>query len=195
MKIFIKLALSFTILTSIYGTCKKDDAINADPTNTPGVIQVSKGLLVTRGINGIGVLDSVHFRNGNSNIHPTLFSYNTIYDNSSSGFYVRPRDFWELINSGTNSWHLKNNAGYYMGYKDNPNGTGTNRYTMRLDLIPTDNHLFVMNKTGANNFYIQPVVNKNVYLTSLPEDVQPPQPAHKHGRFIEGTKQLWFFIP
>ncbi len=195
MKIIIKLGLAFTILTSLYGTCKKDDAINTNPATIPVVMQVTKGLLVTRGINGIGVMDSIHFRNTTSSNQPTLFSYNTIYDNPSTGAYVRPKDFWELINSGTNTWHLKNNAGYYLGYKEDLNSSGVNRYTITLDLVAADNHLFVMNKTGANNFYIQPVVNKNVYLTSLPVDVQPPQPAHKKGRFIEGTKQLWFLIP
>ncbi len=182
-------------LSGIFGMCSKEDAVINEPGTNPVAIQHTRGLLVTRGINGIGVLDSIHFRNTNSSTHPTLFSYNTVYDNPSTGAYVRPRDLWELINAGTNNWHIKNNAGYYLGYEFNANGTGYNKYTITIDLVPGDNHLFVMNKTGSNNFYIQPVANRNVYLNSVSPNVQPPQPAHKYGRFIEGSKQLWFLIP
>jgi hypothetical protein len=195
MKRSLNLALVTIGFIFFFVMCKKENQNNN--TNTPPVVmQFSKGILATVGINGIHVLDTIHFRNSSTSGNiPSLFSYEGSLDYPASGWYVRPRDFWELINSGTNAWHIKNNAGYYLGYEFNPNGTGNNKYTITLDLVPGDTHLFVMNKTGANNFYIQPVANKNVFLNSLPADVQPPNPAHTKGRFLEGTKQLWFLIP
>ena len=195
MKLSFNLVLITIGFTCLFGMCKKGDQ-NNNTNTTPVIMQFSKGILATVGINGINVLDTIHFRNSATNGNtPSLFSYEGHLDYPASGWYVRPRDFWELINSGSNTWHIRNNAGYYLGYEFNPNGTGNNKYTINLDLVPGNNHLFVMNKTGTNNFYIQPVANQNVFLNSLPADVQPPNPTHTKGRFLEGSEQLWFLIP
>ncbi|MES2881292.1 MAG: hypothetical protein V4676_04030 [Bacteroidota bacterium] len=190
-----KIAWLLIAVVSICGMCSKNDEDN-NVNNTPVVMQFSKGILATVGVNAIGVVDTIHFRNsaasGNT---PSLFSYDGSLDYAASGWYVRPKDLWELINTGSNQWHIRNNAGYYMGYEFNANGTGNNKYTMSLDLTPGPNNLFVMNKTGTNNFYIQPVANKDVYLTSVVANITPPNPRHEHGKFISGTKQLWFLIP
>lgn len=195
MKLSFNLVVVLLAFTCVYGTCSKDNQVNI-PNITPVVLQHSKGILATVGINGINVMDTIHFRNSATNGNtPSLFSYEGVADYPASGFYVRPRDFWQLTNTGTNQWHIRNNAGYYLGYEFNPNATGNNKYSIKLDLVPANNHLFVMNKTGANNFYIQPVANQNVFLNSLPADVQPPNPTHTKGRFLDGAKQQWFLIP
>jgi len=196
MKLFSGILLLFISLSSICGMCSKDDVTPPPVTNPPGVIQISTGILATVGIDAIGKTDTIHFRNSATNGNtPNLFSYMAVADFPATGAYVRPRDFWTLTNSGTNQWHIRNNAGYYLGYKFNPNGTGNNKYTMSLDLTAGDNNLFEVNKTGTNNFYIQPSANKAVYLTSVAADIQPPNPAHVWGKFITSTKQLWFLIP
>ena len=178
----IKIILALITFSCVYGMCSKDDATpgNTNPTQN---IEIKKGFLSTMGINSIDVQDTLCIRNSTSGTSYTLTDYS--WTAEAGSFIRRPRDVWEIINTGTNQWHFKNSAGRYMGYQT----TGF----ISLDETPGPNNIFIMNSTG-NKFYIQPAADQSVYLNTLAWDVQPPDPSHQSIRF-KSTKQMWWFMP
>lgn len=180
------LALLFVSCTCICGMCSKNDDAPAGPIE----LEHSQGFLVTIGVNGLGVVDSVCLRYGPAQ-PVTEYGETSV----SGGFIQRPKHTWQVINAGNNLWHFKYNDGRYLGYEHNEDPTyEKDRYTATIDDSPGENNLFVMNKSG-NMFYIQPAANKNVYLNTVVSDAVPPSPRHSFVRFKEGAKQMWFIMP
>lgn len=174
---------------SICGMCSKEDKGGEPPAIA---IKLSKGFLTTIGINGIGKTDSICFRNSSSGTSYTLTDYT--HTSVAGNFLQRPKDIWDLSNSGTNTWHLKNSGGRYLGIGTKVPNIQANEYHLSLDEVPGEKNLFVMNELDGQ-FYIQPVSQKNVYLNTMAANVQPPDRRHSQIRFIENNKQLWFFMP
>src|SRR5690606_27617275 len=184
----INLVILLIASTCILGMCSKKD----EQAQPPIAIKLSKGILVTQAPNSIGKLDSVCFRNSTTGSSYTLNDYS--HTAEAGGFIKRPKDVWELTNTGNNTWHLKNGGGRYLGIGDKIPNILEVRYNISLDEVPGEKNLFVMNESDGK-FYIQPVSNKNVYLNSLPDDGVSSHPRHTKVLFVEGEKQMWFFMP
>ncbi len=182
-----RLVLLLVLFTFSYAMCSKNDA-------TPNPTQVNlpnKGFLCTMGINSIDVLDTICIRNNGSGRYGDITSYS--HTAESRGFIKRPRDFYELINTGANQYHIKVSGGEYLGYKFNQYQTNYNRYSFTMDPSPGANNLFLIEQNG-NKFTIRPVANPNVYLSTMAATVQPPDPSHTVLRFLEGNPQPWWFM-
>lgn len=182
-----RLVLLLVLCTCSYAMCSKKDA-----TANPPLLNIpNKGFLCTMGINSIDVLDTLCMRNSSSGRWANMTDYSSTAE--AGGFIKRPRDFYELINTGANQYHIKVSGGEYLGYKFNQYSTDYNRYSFTMDPSPSDNNLFLIEQTG-NKFTIRPVANPNVYLSTMASNVQPPDPAHRTLRFLENNPQPWWFM-
>ncbi|MGZ8544774.1 MAG: hypothetical protein ACXWV0_05730 [Flavisolibacter sp.] len=186
---YTKLVLLLVLFTCSYGMCSKDDAHSN--SNPPPPIHLNKGFLATKGINSIHVPDTICLRNSSSGRYSNITDFT--YYAEAGGFIQRPRDFYDLVSAGANQYYIKVTGGQYLGYKFNPNATNYNRYTYTTDVTANAHNLFMVNWTG-DKFSIRPAANPAVYLSTMPADVQPPNPSHEILRYLEGNPQLWWFI-
>lgn len=180
--------LLLVLFTFSYAMCSKDDA---PATNQPPVNALNKGFLCTMGLNGIEQLDTICMRNGSGGRWANLTDYS--HTAEAGGFIKRPRDFYELINTGANQYHIKISGGEYLGYKFNEYSTDYNRYSFTMDPSPAAHNLFLIDWNG-NKFTIRPVANPTVYLRTLAPNVQPPRYSHENIRYFENNPQSWFFM-
>jgi hypothetical protein len=184
-----RLILLLVVFSFSYAMCSKEDA--PANNNTAPVNVLNKGFLSTMGLNSINVLDTICLRNGSSGAYANITDYS--HTAEAGGFIKRPRDLYELTNTGSNQYHIKISGGKYLGYKFNQYSTDYNRYSFTMDLSPAAHNLFLINWKG-NKFSIRPVENPKVYLNTMAANVQPPDPSHRILRFLEG-EQLWWFQP
>ena len=184
---FFRPALLLLLFSFSYAMCSKDDA---PANNTAPTIILNKGFLSTIGLNSIEVSDTICLRNGTSGKFANITDYS--HTAEAGNFIKRPRDFYELINTGSNQYHIKILGGYYLGYKFNQYATDYNRYSFTMDQNAAAHNLFLVKWTG-NKFSISPARNPTVYLSTMHSNVQPPNYSHKTLRFLEGSQQLWWF--
>lgn len=187
---FFKPCLLLLFFSFSYAMCSKDDA--PAQNNPAPVIVLNKGFLSTMGLNSIEKLDTICLRNGSSGGFANITDYS--HTAEAGNFIRRPRDLYELTNTGSNQYHIKIVGGKYLGYKFNQYSTDYNRYSFTMDLSPAAHNLFLI-KWNGNKFSIRPVENPKVYLSTMASNVQPPDPTHKTLRFLEGNEQLWWFQP
>lgn len=172
-------------MLSIMATCSKDDAENEEPVNLR-----TSGFLCTIGINSIEVTDTLAVRTNNSGTSFGLTDYSSTAE--AGGFIVRPRDIFTLVTTGDNNWYLKNNAGKYISFEDDPYAQD-DEYSYDIDDAPTEKSVFIRNAEG-DKFSLESKYKRGYYLVTRAGDVVPPDPSHEFNRF-QRTKQLWFFMP
>lgn len=182
MKIRIMSILATIILLS---ACEKQNDKDEDNTDLR-----TTGFFCTIGVNGQGVEDTLALRAGTSGTF-TITTYSATAE--AGGFIIRPRDIWQLITTGDNNWHLKNNAGKYISFEDDPYATN-DEYSYDLDDVPNEKSVFLRTKGEGQNFYLESRYKRGYYLITRAGNVSPPNPRHSNVRF-QPRKQLWFFMP
>lgn len=178
-------ALLFVSFFCICGMCSKSDNNNQQP---PIKLEHSKGFLCSFGVLNDGSTDTVVVRYGPSE---PVIQFTSLWIGS---LFVRDKHTWEITNSGANTWYIKYADGRYLGYKYDENGIGDGRFRISLDQTPGEQNMFVINKTD-NKFYIQPMLNKDIYLNTIQVNVNPPSPRHSKVDYRTGQKQMWFIVP
>lgn len=161
-----------------------------ETTETPSNLRTS-GFFCTLGINSIDVNDTLCLRASVSSGTFTITDYSSTAE--AGGFIVRPRDIWTLITTGDNNWHLKNNAGKYISFEDDPYATN-DEYSYDLDDVPNEKSVFIRSETSGQNFYLESKYKRGYFLMTRAANVAPPDPSHRSVRF-QKNKQLWFFMP
>lgn len=178
-------ALLFVSFSCICGMCSKSGNSDQQPAIE---LKHSKGFLCTFGVLNDGSTDTVVLRYGPSE-PVTQFTASWI-----GSLFKRDKNTWEIINSGANTWFIKYADGRYLGYKYVDYNAGDGRFTVSLDQTPGEQNMFVINKTD-DEFYIQPMLNKDIYLNTTQVNVNPPAPRHGNVGYRTGQKQMWFIVP
>ncbi len=182
MKPVLMLTLALSMMLT---ACEKQNESDDENTDLRTI-----GFICTIGINSIGEEDTIALRTSVSgNFDVTDYTANA----ESRGFIVRPRDIWQLIITGDNNWHLKNSAGKYISFEDNPYASN-NEYSYDLDDVPTEKSVFIRTKGDGQNFYLESKYKRGYYLITRGWDVYPPDPSHMTISF-QPKKQFWFFMP
>lgn len=179
-----KLLLSLAVIIAL-SACEKQ----SEPEEGKADLRTT-GFFCTMGINGLGLEDTLALRASNSGTF-NITDYSATAE--ARGFIVRPRDIWQLITTGDNNWHLKNNAGKYISFEDDPYVTN-DEYSYDLDDEPNEKSVFVRSTNSGQNFYLESKYKRGYYLITRAGDVSPPDPRHSRVRF-QTKKQLWFFMP
>ncbi len=182
MKQNLVLTLAVLMLLS---ACEKQNSTDEESSDLRTI-----GFICTIGINGIGDEDTLALRSGVSGTF-NITDYSATAE--SRGFLVRPRDIWQLITTGDNNWHLKNNAGKYISFEDDPYASN-DEYSYDLDDVPNEKSVFIRTKGDGQNFYLESKYKRGHYLITRAGNVSPPNPRHSTVRF-QPRKQLWFFMP
>lgn len=172
-------------IISLAACSKENDNENEEPANLR-----TTGFLCTIGINSIGDRDTLALRVSVNSGRFTITDYSSTAE--GGGFIVRPRDIWVLETTGDNNWHLKNNAGKYISFEDDPYVTD-DEYSYDLYDVPNEKSVFIRNVDGQN-IYLESKYKRGYYLMTRAADVAPPDPSHATVRF-QKNKQLWFFMP
>ena len=158
-----RLLLIFLAFTCTYAMCSKEDA--SGNNNTTPDIQLKKGFLVTIGINGVDMQDTINLRYTNLNSTPLIGDYSSTA--VANGAIRRPTDFWEIVTAGNNRWYLKSVNGQYLEYRED-NKLG-------ISQAPREQGLFRINMNG-DNFSIESVAKPGYYFKSVAYSIQPPDP-------------------
>lgn len=182
-----KLLLSLLAIISLLA-CKKEKE-NVQPSDLRG-----SGFLCTIGIKSNEIVhpnpDSICVGSSSSGNSYLIrdYSYTAI-----GSFILRPRDHWTLVTTGDNNWYLKNHAGKYLSFDDDPYPVN-DEYSIDIDDAPTEKSVFIRNHNNGQNFYLESKYKRGYFLISRAANVSPPDPSHSSIRF-QKNKQLWFFMP
>ena len=182
MKPQLMLGLAVTLLLS---ACEKQNQQEEDNEALR-----TTGFFCIIGVNSVDDLDSIALRvSVSGNIDVTDYSSTA----EAGGFIKRPRDIWQLILTGDNNWQLKNNAGKYISFEDDPYDTD-DEYSYDLDDVPNEKSVFIRTRADGQNFYLESKYKRGYYLITRAGNVTPPNPSHSSVRF-QKNKQLWYFMP
>lgn len=190
------LSLSLLALVLFLPSCKEEDNPASPGTNnTPGTIRITRGVLVTMGLNGIGLHDTIAFRIGrgtgySGNISLTSFDWEILANHT--GFLKPEDDIWSLSSTGSGSGIYRierpGNAPYF-GWDFN-SAYGSEYYSIRTAKTTSDTTSFRINALSNGHFTIELVFLPGYYLNA-----QLPQTPGRTTEFVQGKPQEFWFEP
>jgi hypothetical protein len=179
-------------LVLLLASCKDEE--NPVNHNTPGTIKITKGLLVTKGINGVGEMDTLVFRVGKSGGYD-ITSYDWTVLDDHDGFVKFDYDIWHLesTGSGTDVHRIArpvSTAPLFRWKKSFDSQQQKDIYVFTAMILDSTNSDFHIHELSNGHFTIEPVGLPGYYLK-----VQHTYSPGIAAEFVQGAPQEFWFQP
>jgi hypothetical protein len=190
----ILLSLPLLALLLFLAACREDPPVSLGTDNPPGTLKITRGLLVTMGINGIGEMDTLVFRVGkNGGMDITSYDWTVLDDHD--GFVKYDYDIWhlELTGSGTDIHRIVrpvDNAPMFRWNVDFDSQKQKEYYFLMTTKDVSDSTDFHIHSLSNGHFTIEPVSLPGYYL-----NVQHSYAQGRSTEFIQGQPQEFWFQP